>query len=749
MGVLGQLKEELKYEIFGISLIALGVLGTISILYPNTGIVSGFVDKSLKSIAGEGRYVFPILLVMIGIRLVQKRSRTRVTERMYGLVLLFFVSLTFLHLIIPIEDSFKAGVSGDGGGVLGALLSFVLMKSFGIAGTYIILIAACLIALLLLTNLSLAAMAKEFVIKVQETYKKSSKGLVNFLFTEVEEESETTPPAPVIIDHGGEQFSIIESPKTTKGPEGEQARDDPSTTVSKSRTNTFRPRIVDIDSDKSVEGDEQVTFFTSDYQPDSSSFHLPPLSIFARPHRVKSVRFSKDINENIRILEETLESFGVKAKVIQVSRGPAITRYEIQPPAGVKVSRIVNLADDIALSMAAPDVRIEAPIPGKAAVGIEVPNKEISMVHLRDLLEAQEFIQSGSKLTMALGKDIAGNPIIADLTKMHHVLIAGATGSGKSVCLNTLIASILFKATPDEVKILMIDPKMVELATYNGIPHLVSPVVTDPKKAATSLRWAAREMEHRYELFASVGVRDITRYNKMFKVGDPDPNRRKLPFIVVIIDELADLMMVAPADVEDAVCRLAQMARAAGIHLVVATQRPSVDVITGLIKANIPSRISFAVSSQIDSRTILDMSGAEKLLGKGDMLYYPVGASKPVRVQGAFLSDREVEDLVNYLKKQAEPVYDDKILIEAQVEEVVQEFEDELLAQAVQMLIESGHASISLLQRRLHIGYARAARLIDIMEQRGIVGGYEGSKPRAILMTLDQYNQVFKRKLPN
>jgi S-DNA-T family DNA segregation ATPase FtsK/SpoIIIE len=330
---------------------------------------------------------------------------------------------------------------------------------------------------------------------------------------------------------------------------------------------------------------------------------------------------------------------------------------------------------------------------------------------------------------------------------MPHLLIAGATGSGKSVCLNTLIASILFKATPEEVKLLMIDPKMVELATYNGIPHLVNPVVTDPKKAATALRWAVREMERRYALFAQAEARDITRYNKLFADKDRGSGEKPLPLIVVIIDELADLMMVAPADVEDAVCRLAQMARAAGIHLVVATQRPSVDVITGLIKANIPSRISFAVSSQIDSRTILDMAGAEKLLGKGDMLFFPMGASKPVRIQGAYLSDREVEDLVNYLKKQAEPVYDEEILTVVQEDDdVLPEMEDELLAQAVKILIESGHASISMLQRRLHIGYARAARLIDMMELRGIVGGYEGSKPRSVLMTLDQYNQVFRQK---
>lgn len=742
MGATGQIKEERRYEIMGIAMVALGILGLVSLLSPSSGLVSEFVDRVLKSIAGEGRYFFPLLLILAGVRLVRKRNRTKVSERMYGAVILFLVILTFLHLIIPLDDSFKAGAAGDGGGVLGALLSYIFRKSFGIAGTYVILITAGLVALLLLTNLSLAGIAKGLAARVQEVFKRSVRGITNFLFTEVEEQKENTPRSPVIIDHAGEQFTVVESPAAVKE-HAEKEQENVNSSPSSKKKVVNSPAGSKDDGDGALKDDEVPVFLARDLPPEGPYYQLPPLSILSRPHRVKNIRLSNDINENIRILEETLESFGVKAKVIQVSRGPAITRYEIQPPAGIKVSRIVSLADDIALSMAAPGVRIEAPIPGKAAVGIEVPNKEISMVHLRDLLETQEFMQAKSKLTMALGKDIAGNPVVADLAKMPHLLIAGATGSGKSVCLNTLIASILFKATPDEVKFLMIDPKMVELATYNGIPHLVSPVVTDPKKAATSLRWAVREMEKRYELFAAAGVRDITRYNKMFKTKRPDNGGSPLPLIVVIIDELADLMMVAPADVEDAVCRLAQMARAAGMHLVVATQRPSVDVITGLIKANIPSRISFAVSSQIDSRTILDMAGAEKLLGKGDMLFFPVGASKPLRVQGAFLSDREVEDLVSYLKKQAEPVYDEKILIEEPREEAPPEMEDELLPQAVRILIETGHASISMLQRRLHIGYARAARLIDIMEKRGIVGGYEGSKPRAILMTLDQFNQTF------
>jgi len=746
MGTQGQVGEELKYEILGVILIALGVLGIVSLLSQPSGLVGDFAVRVLKSVAGEGCFFFPLLLVLAGGRLVRRRGRSAVSQRMYGAMLLFLTALTFIHLIIPLEDSFKAGVAGDGGGMLGALLSYVIRKSFGTVGTYIVLVTAGLVSLLLLTNLSLAAMVQVFSARVLEGSRKGLRGLINYLFTEVEEERQETPPSPVIIDHGG-QFTILEplesSPAVPGEPVKERRQEDQHAESKKEDPAQVRSAAGRKEPAAcKKEGEANVA---PEHLPGNSPYQLPPLSILLRPFRIKNTRLSKDINDNIRILEETLESFGIKVKVIQVSRGPAITRYEIQPPPGVKVSRIVSLADDIALSMAAPGVRIEAPIPGKAAVGIEIPNKETSMVHLRDLLETQEFIQAPSKLTISLGKDIAGNPVVGDLAKMPHLLIAGATGSGKSVCINTIIVSILFKATPEEVKFLMIDPKMVELVMYNGIPHLVSPVVTDPKKAATALRWAVREMEHRYTLFARAGVRDITRYNKMIKNKESGDGRLPLPLIVVIIDELSDLMMVAPADVEDAVCRLAQMARAAGIHLLVATQRPSVDVITGLIKANIPSRISFAVSSQIDSRTILDMAGAEKLLGKGDMLFFPVGAPKPVRVQGAYLSDREVEDLVNFLKKQAEPVYDDKILKEEPEKEAVPEMEDELLAQAVQLFIESGHASISLLQRRLHIGYARAARLIDIMEKKGIVGGYEGSKPRAVLMTLEQFNQVFKK----
>jgi S-DNA-T family DNA segregation ATPase FtsK/SpoIIIE len=442
------------------------------------------------------------------------------------------------------------------------------------------------------------------------------------------------------------------------------------------------------------------------------------------------------------LLEETLNSFGVAAKVVQVSRGPIITRYELQPAPGVKVSRIVSLSDDIALNLAASSVRIEAPIPGKAAIGIEVPNKDTAPVLIREVLDTESFFNHPSKIAFALGKDIAGNSIIADIARMPHLLIAGATGSGKSVCINSLIVSILYKATPDDVRFLMIDPKVVELSAYNGIPHLLCPVVTDPRKAAGTLNWAVQEMMERYKKFAEKGVRDFDRYNEQI-----EEEEKKLPQIVIIIDELADLMMVAPSEVEDAICRLAQMARAAGMHLVIATQRPSVDVITGVIKANITSRIAFAVSSQVDSRTILDMSGAEKLLGSGDMLYYPSGANKPIRVQGAFITEQEVESIVSCIKNQNEgPEYNMEVLKETTADQDEQDnsFEDELLPDAIEVVIDAGQASISMLQRRLRIGYARAARLIDEMEVRGLISGYDGSRPRNVLITKEEFEEQFK-----
>jgi S-DNA-T family DNA segregation ATPase FtsK/SpoIIIE len=470
-------------------------------------------------------------------------------------------------------------------------------------------------------------------------------------------------------------------------------------------------------------------------------YTLPPMKLLVKPKQAGKSPEQKDMMGNARKLEKTLESFGVRAKVLEVHRGPAVTRYELQPDVGVKVSRIVSLTDDIALALAAKDIRMEAPIPGKSAIGIEVPNSEVAVVTMREVMETSAFNDSNAKLTIAFGRDISGQPIVGNLAKMPHLLVAGATGSGKSVCINGIIVSILFKAKPDEVKFLMVDPKMVELNMYNGIPHLLAPVVTDPRRASLALKKVVVEMEKRYDLFSKTGTRNIEGYNTLVKQNEGKPDTPgPLPYIVVIVDELADLMMVAASDVEDSICRLAQMARAAGIHLIIATQRPSVDVITGVIKANIPSRIAFGVSSQIDSRTILDSGGAEKLLGRGDMLYLPVGANKPMRVQGAFLSDQEVEAVVEFCKNQEQAVYQEDLVPEIEeTSDAIPEFEDDLFEQAVMIVLEGRQASVSYLQRRLRIGYTRAARLIDTMEAKSIVGPYEGSKPREVFMSIEQF----------
>lgn len=481
---------------------------------------------------------------------------------------------------------------------------------------------------------------------------------------------------------------------------------------------------------------------------------FPPTSMLEASRQTNAALELEEQQHNGQLLVQTLKNFGVQTKILDICRGPAVTRYELQPAAGVKISKITNLSDDIAMNLAASGVRIEAPIPGKAAVGIEVPNKHKSVVRMRELIESNSFITAKSRLTVALGRDIAGQVTCADLAKMPHILIAGTTGSGKSVCINSLIISLLYKSTPDEVRFLMIDPKVVELGIYNGIPHLLVPVVTDPRKAAGALGWAVTEMLNRYKTFADCNVRDLSGYNKLaesknYQDDDGQPMLR-MPQIVIIIDELADLMMAAPNEVEDSICRLAQMARAAGMHLVVATQRPSVDVVTGLIKANIPSRIAFTVSSPVDSRTILDASGAEKLLGQGDMLFAPVGCQKPVRIQGCFVSDSEIESIVNFVKHTREETeYDSKIMEEIE-KNAVQEREkssgneedplqDPMINEAIKCVVEAGQASTSLLQRRLRLGYARAGRLIDELEQLGVVGPHEGSKPRQVLMSYQQW----------
>ncbi len=502
--------------------------------------------------------------------------------------------------------------------------------------------------------------------------------------------------------------------------------------------------------------DEEVEAMVSDLEAaveeEEEPYTPPPIEILNEVPQTVDPNLQEELRINAEKLVDTLRSFGVQTRIVDIARGPAVTRYELQPSAGVKISKITGLADDLALNLAASGVRIEAPIPNKPAVGIEVPNKVVSTVSIREVLDSDEFRNSKSKLSVALGRDIAGQITIGDLAKMPHTLIAGATGSGKSVCINSLIVSILYKATPDEVKLLMVDPKMVELGIYNGIPHLLVPVVTDPKKAAGALAWAVNEMLNRYQMFKDYGVRDLSGFNKMA----PEKGLKTMPQIVIIIDELADLMMAAPGEVEDSIFRLAQMARAAGMYLVIATQRPSVDVITGVIKANIPSRIAFAVSSQIDSRTILDSAGAEKLLGRGDMLYSPVGATKPLRVQGCFVTDAEVERIITFIKEsQKKMTYDEKIMEEIERQAVTDkkkggdkdagggfEEEDEMLPSAIECVVDQGLASTSLLQRKLKLGYARAARIMDMMEEKGIIGPYEGSKPRQVLISKERWIEM-------
>lgn len=491
-----------------------------------------------------------------------------------------------------------------------------------------------------------------------------------------------------------------------------------------------RPKIdkdaADIDPDVESEEEEEI----------EKPYEYPTTDIMSPVARDENEQKPEELRAQAQVLTKTLESFGVQTRVLEIRQGPTVTRFELAPQAGVRVSRITGLADDIALSLAATAVRIEAPIPGKAAVGIEIPNPKISVVHLREVLESKAFVESTSKLTFAVGKDITGTCIVGDVAKMPHLLIAGQTGSGKSVCLNGLIASIIFKASPNEVKMIMIDPKVVELGVYNGIPHLMIPVVTDPKKAANALSWAVGEMQNRYKMFENWHVRNIQGYNELAAKEGFKPMEQ----IVIIIDELADLMMVASKEVEDSICRLAQLARAAGMHLIVATQRPSVNVITGVIKANIPSRIAFSVASFVDSRTILDCGGAEKLLGRGDMLYYPSGAGKPIRLQGAYVSDQDIESIVSFVKTGQTPRYDEDIIekIETIVPTSGEEDAgdaDELLSKAIELVVEAGQASTSYLQRRLKVGYSRAGRIMDQMEERGIIGPPEGAKPRAVLIS--------------
>ena len=578
------------------------------------------------------------------------------------------------------------------------------------------------------------------IINYDDDYEPDSRFLDDAEPPAAEPELEPERPASVIRNtYREEQAAAFAAPaKAEPQPEPEPEPEKPAVTI--------------FDSADKIAAAAPAQQTAAAYEPEAqaaSSYQLPPLELLDTPKASDPSTYQKDIMDQCAVLEQTLADFKVRARVVAVTRGPSVTRFELEPAAGVKVSSVVNLADDIALRLAAPGVRIEAPIPGKSAIGIEAPNTKNDPVCFREVVEAGSVRNAKEHLCIGLGKDISGDIISADLAKMPHLLVAGSTGSGKSVCINTIIAGLLYRATPDEVKLILVDPKVVELSNYNGIPHLLTPVVTEPKKAASALHWAVAEMERRYKAFADSRVRDIKTYNAQAA--------EKMPYIVIIIDELSDLMMVAKVDVEDAILRLAQKARAAGIHLILATQRPSVDVITGIVKANIPSRIAFAVSSQTDSRTIIDMGGAEKLLGKGDMLFYPMGYNKPVRVQGAFVSDDELNKIVDFIIKQSIPVNYSEEVTEQELEcdnkghnaedaGSNAPAEDELFEDALSLVLDMGQASSSMLQRRFRIGYTRAARLVDTMEELGIVGQSVGSKPREVIMSRKEAEERFLRR---
>ena len=781
-----QVQIEHFNEIQGILVLALGVLMLLSFYIKNSiGRFGMFIREASLGILGIPAFLIPPLIILYGVLLIAAYNKIDLKKKPLYVFILFALVSALIQTgsydpegfsgITPLkalERFYLEGAALSGGGVIGGLISLPFLVTFQVPGTIIILTALSLIDIILLTNKSIA----DFFRNIRSLVSKRKKARQS-------DETELDDLQPVIEENGDEISLRFDKPKVIDFRIEKTARE--LKKHQKRKEGSAKAKLLpEDDTDVSIEyigPEESATELVIDdiknrtaakisrqertanktveepglqeivikgpakAKKQNTKYVFPPLDLLIEedPDTGSSRSYRSQALEGAKKLEETLLSFGVSAKVVNVTRGPTVTRYELQPSAGVKVSRIVNLSDDIALNLAAPGIRIEAPIPGKAAIGIEVPNREINMVRLREVLESAEFARHPSKIAFAAGKDISGEPVIADISKMPHLLIAGATGSGKSVCINCLIMSILYKSSPDEVKLLLIDPKVVELGVYNGIPHLLIPVVTDPKKAAGALNWAVQEMVNRYKLFAEKNVRDIKGYNALVSRTDDEP---VMPQIVIIIDELADLMMVAPNEVEDAICRLAQMARAAGMHLVLATQRPSVDVITGVIKANIPSRISFAVSSQVDSRTILDMAGAEKLLGRGDMLMHPVGKPKPVRIQGANITDAEIERVVEYIKAQGDAEYDDEIIEEINSDDKPDTSDDgdndELLPQAIDLVIDAGQASVSFIQRKFRVGYARAGRIIDQMEARGIISGHEGSKPRQVLITKQQWHEM-------
>lgn len=742
--------------------------------------VWAWLHNFIFGIFGVTAYFFPFLLGFVAVMFALDRINGSITAKIIeSSLLVVFIGAAVdifskhdasLNFWQHLANAYVNGAALKSGGFIGALIGHPIYLGFGKTGAAITIILLIFVFFMIITGTTLISLFNAVRKPVQKISEQAESAYQERIEREesrgegkklrvlkgfnvdipVDDEAEKTEKMPknelneqqrkVVSAYYGESIEPTEEPdgaddkkklkKALKATVEEKGEIAPEDIDFKEETKKFTENLEEIDTAT------------------DSGYSFPPLSLLKASDTANPAA-AAGAEVTAEHLVETLRSFGVETRIVDISRGPTVTRYELQPCAGVKISKITNLADDIALNLATAGVRIEAPIPNKAAVGIEVPNKQSDVVGVRGIFESPAFTGAKSKLTVALGRDIGGNAIVADIGKMPHGLIAGATGSGKSVCINTIIMSILYKATPEEVKLLMIDPKVVELGVYNGIPHLLVPVVTDPRKASGALGWAVSEMEKRYKMFADRGVRDLAGYNKFVETLGDDTEVEKMPHIVIIIDELADLMMTAPNEVEDSINRIAAKARAAGMHLIIATQRPSVDVVTGVIKANIPTRIAFAVSSQIDSRTILDTAGAEKLLGRGDMLFSPVGSTKPNRVQGCFVSDEEVEAVVDFIKNGRTADYDDNVMVEIERQAAVEKKqktglaedgpdEDPMLSEAIKVVVENGMASTSLLQRKLKLGYARAARIVDMMQERGVVGPYEGSKPRKVLITPEQ-----------
>ncbi len=718
------MKKEHIYEIIGILIFSLTVLIFLSFIsytpqdlsyyssHPNVppknfvNVFGAYLSGLFFFVFGWASYAAPVALGLWGLKFVRREEIRANIIKIIGLLIMTLALSSFLALALTNDST----VRFRRGGIVGLVFSDFLVAYFGRAGAYVIISMLGLLSLPLLGEILVLPFLASYAARLKSQVYAYFAGL-SFFKTEEKRSRSAREKIRKLTDKVLKPVLKEDLVEEKPGKEFEKEEINIKIAKAKSESNLKEKSLIRETNDE--------------------NYILPTLDLLNAPLPVSVRQVKEDLTQNAKILEDTLNDFGISVRVADIERGPTITRYELEPAPGVKVQRITSLSDDIALTMKVAAVRIVAPIPGKNRVGIEVPNIQTTMVSLREVLACDEFKNANSKLTLALGKDTAGKPIITDLGEMPHMLIAGTTGSGKTVCVNGIILSMLFNATPNDVKFLMVDPKMVELAPYNGLPHLLCPVVTDPKKVATALAWVTNEMDERYQLLAKEGCRNIEAYNQ---------KKQKLPYIVVIIDELADLMMIARDQVESAIARLAQLSRAVGIHLVLATQRPSVDVITGVIKANFPARISFKVASKVDSRTVLDMNGAEKLMGRGDLLFLEPGQPKPIRAQSSYVKDSEIENVLQFIKKQAEPIYDETILKQQDQSQLGPALEkDELFDTASRLIIETGQASVSILQRRLRLGYTRAARLIDMMQDEGLVGPYRGSKPREILIDREKW----------